>query len=307
MYRIVDVIIPAYNSAQFIKRAVKSALTQGEIVNSIVVVNDGSTDNTLKVLERISRNEDKVKIVEKVNGGLSAARNTGILNASSKYLAFLDADDRWLPGKLAKQLAILEKDANIGVVYSDYQLVDPIGNLIVDKHRLDPRIKGRIYPQILEGNKIMGSGSSVVVRSEVFAKIGKFDEILPTCEDWDMWIRIAKKYHYDYVNEKLVEIMNIPNSLSKNSDKMTLGMCMLYDKHKKMLSSRPAMKYLYSILIPTLITSNNKLLLYKRIGKKISPKTHRIIFSFNISLLTSLMSNILHLVVTRIKGVAYDN
>lgn len=223
----VDVIIPVYNGEAFIGEAIASVLRQSFLPQRIILVNDGSTDQTEKVVLGFRGRSVPIKYIGKENGGLSSSRNVGIHFSTAEFLAFLDADDVWEKNKLQKQLQIFaqSKLPNLGVVYSDYSNIDESGRTLpaFPSFRLDKKVKGDIFPLLLSGNKVAGSGSAVLVRRECFAKVGLFDKHLPTCEDWDMWLRVAKDYSFDYVEAKLVRLRRHAANLQKDKRAMFLG------------------------------------------------------------------------------------
>jgi glycosyltransferase involved in cell wall biosynthesis len=225
----IDVVIPAFNAEKYIKKTLDSVVLQGNLVHSIIVVNDGSNDQTEQVINSfIQEHSDlNVKVIFQKNAGLANARNSGIklslATSKASYIALLDADDVWLEEKLAKQLKVFETnhESNLGVVYCGYELINTNGALI-DNHKgiIAPSLRGHIYSSLLNGNFISGSGSSVLIKSGVFKEIGFFDEQLRASEDWDMWIRIAQKFHFDYVKDVLVQIRVHAENMQKDFSRM---------------------------------------------------------------------------------------
>lgn len=233
----VDVVIPSYNSQKYISDAINSVIEQEKYVNRILVIDDGSVDGTKEVVNRFKRNNQKIEYYYQANSGLSAARNTGIKLSTAKYLAFLDADDVWLPGKLKSQIKVFEttKYKNLGLVYGEYQDINERGNIIngFGGFRLHPEIKGDVAKQLLECNYATGSGSAVLVKRECFDKVGMFDENLKACEDWDMWMRIAQKYAFEYVDSPLVKLRRHSNSMQANRWHMITNQVKLISKMKE--------------------------------------------------------------------------
>jgi len=193
----VSVIIPAYNREKFIERSIESVLSQTYQDFEIIVVDDGSTDNTKKVLERY---DGKIKYFYQENGGSSAARNRGIQESTGEYIAFLDSDDIWMPDKLAIQVEILDKNTNIGIVHSKMMMFNEKGDEIGVKPE---KPTGRNFMELIE---IAGDlpTSSVITRRECFNKAGMFDTNLMTIQDFDMWLRISQHYGiYEYKEKSL--------------------------------------------------------------------------------------------------------
>lgn len=193
----VSVIIPTYNRANLVSRAIKSVLNQTYQDFEIIVVDDCSEDNTEEIVK--SFNDSRIRYIKhKKNKGGSAARNTGIKRARGKYIAFLDDDDEWLPSKLEKQIMLFEKlSKHYGVVYSGYYIAK--GDVI--KRKVLPKYRGDVYGYLLKRNFI--GSPTIVVRKECFKRAGLFDEDLPASQDWDMWLRIAKYYKFEYILEPL--------------------------------------------------------------------------------------------------------
>ena len=225
----IDVVIPAFNADKYIDQTLASVSLQGDIVRTVFVINDGSTDQTQAIVETFAKSHPKlaIEIIKQKNAGLANARNTGIKaslqESKAPYIALLDADDVWLTGKLDKQLSVFQasQDSKLGLVYSSYELINENGSAIAGENLIvKPSLRGEIYSALLTGNFISGSGSGVLVKSNVFEEIGLFDEALKASEDWDMWIRIARKFHFDYVNESLVQIRVHSSNMQKDFSRM---------------------------------------------------------------------------------------
>jgi len=197
----VSVIIPTYNRAHLIGRAVQSVLNQTHRDFEIIIIDDGSTDKTLETINRFD--DSRIKYIRHLNNkGAAAARNTGIRAAKGEYIAFLDSDDEWLPEKLEEQIKIIEgTPAEIGVIYAGCRRIMKGKEYYIPSSRIAEK-EGRIFNTILRFYIIYMS--SVIVKSDVFRKLGLFDESLPPLEDWDLWIRISKQYFFKYVDKPLV-------------------------------------------------------------------------------------------------------
>ncbi len=190
----ISVIVPAYNSEQTILATITSVQNQTFPDWEVIVINDGSTDGTLQVLEQIQ--DEKIKIYSYDNGGVSFARNKGINYATGEFITFLDADDLWSPDKLELQLKALQNNPEAGVVYSlvvsgleksedSFTFVE--GNKTV--------YQGNVYRQLLLENFI-SCGSNILVRREAIRSVGIFDSQVDSCEDWDYCLRLATKYSF---------------------------------------------------------------------------------------------------------------
>lgn len=242
----IDVIIPVYNGKKFIERAISSVLNQTYLPNRILIIDDGSTDGTADIIEKIKIDLDqkdgpKIKLLYGNHAGPSAARNIGIKEISADYVAFLDADDEWLPNKLEKQinLFINQKDNNLGMVYCKTIVCEyGLDGIIKSEQASDPKqmLRGNIFEILLKTNYEIRSPSLFLLPSFVIKNIGLFDETLKSAEDWDYAIRIAQKYSIDYVDEYLVKMWNEPNSNTKSNWRMLKGFIRLYKKWEQYYS-----------------------------------------------------------------------
>lgn len=164
----------------------------------VIVVDDGSTDDTPAVIQPLLT-DPRVRSLRTDGLGQSRAKNLGILHARGPLVAFLDGDDEWLPTKLARQLPLFD-DPAVGVVYSRRTLMDAAG-----RDRPTPPaapVRGHIYDTLLVQNPVCFS--SAVVRKSVFEAVGMFDPNLPLAIDYDLWLRVARHFAFDYVDEPLV-------------------------------------------------------------------------------------------------------
>jgi len=227
-----DLVIPVYNGAAYLERALRSVAAQDELPASIIVIDDGSTDASAEIVKNFA-SPVPLRYHYKENGGLSSARNAGIALCTSNFIAFLDADDEWLPHKLSRQMALFRSSEreNLGAVYCRYQLIDEQGKACDETPvEPDPANRGYIFERLLDANRITGSGSGIVVKRECFQRAGSFDERLRACEDWDMWLRIAELYEFDFVPEILVRIRRHGDNMQVQSDFMFANMLTFYDK-----------------------------------------------------------------------------
>ncbi|HEV8715044.1 MAG TPA: glycosyltransferase [Candidatus Binatia bacterium] len=179
----VSVIIPTYNRRDFVREAIASVLAQTYDDFELLVVDDGSNDNTAAVVQEF----DGVRYVFQPNRGVSAARNRGVALSNGEFLAFLDADDLWQPRKLAHQVAFFAARADARICQTEeIWLRDDVRVNPHNKHR---KVGGDIFARSLE--LCLVSPSAVMLRRELFERVGGFDESLPACEDYDLWLRIA--------------------------------------------------------------------------------------------------------------------
>ena len=215
----VTAVIPVYNYEQFIADAVDSALGQTYKDMEIIVVDDGSTDNTGEILKR--QYGSKIKYIYQENRGLSAARNLGIKLSSGQFIALLDADDIWLPEKIELQIQIMGNSDLIGIVSCGGYNINEKGKVINIHVTRNYQTKTDFMNDLLLRNVVSG-GSYALVRKECFEKAGMFDENLKSAEDWDMWLRISKRYDTEYVELPLakVRVTEISMSSPMNAHKM---------------------------------------------------------------------------------------
>ncbi len=200
----VSSVIPTYNRAELVQRAIDSVLAQTCPVDEIVVVDDGSTDGTREALQ--ARYGDRIVYHWQPNAGVSAARNAGLALARGRYIALLDSDDLWLPEKTARQAAYLDANPHIGMVVCDVAQADAGGRRIDLFRRRDviPR-DGWVLAEVLANPAL--APASAMFRREVYEDVGGFDPALRTAEDLDFHLRVARRWQIGVVEEALVEVM----------------------------------------------------------------------------------------------------
>ena len=182
-----SVIIPAYNRAAIVPRAIRSVLAQTLEDWELIVVDNGSDDGTDLAVKAFT--DPRIRLVRHTESrGPSAARNAGIRAAKGKYVAFLDSDDEWLPEKLAGDVRAFRAEPDAGMVYSGKRLVDEDGRVLLVRM---PTLRGRVYQELMRWDFI-GSCSRVTVRKDVLEAAGGFDERLRVRDDWDLWLRVAR-------------------------------------------------------------------------------------------------------------------
>ncbi len=210
----ISVVIPTYNRARIVGDAVASALAQTYPPSEVIVVDDGSKDDTAAALEVFG---GRVQYIRQQNGGPAAARNTGIRRSSGRFVAFLDSDDLWKPDKLRLQMGVFEGDASLGIVscLSDYVTFEgrPIFPPGPARATIRAGSRGGVRALLL-ANTVSG-GSSAVVRRECLDDVGLFDESLRGVEDWDFWLRAAKRHAIGFVNEPLTVMRSCGDNLSR--------------------------------------------------------------------------------------------
>jgi len=210
-----SVVIPSFNRADLLPSAVGSVLTQTMSDLELIVIDDGSTDETRTACVQLSASDSRIRYLYQDNQGLPAARNAGIRAAQGEYVAFLDADDCWMPTKLEKQLAMADKVPSAGLVYCDYACIDKTGRTWLPTYC--ENVGQTLYESLLYFNVIHGSASAVLIRKECFDQVGMFDETLRSLEDWDMWIRLAQSYECAKVPEVLVYLLQHEAQMQRKS------------------------------------------------------------------------------------------
>jgi glycosyltransferase involved in cell wall biosynthesis len=206
----VSVIIPTYNRATLVSQAINSALSQTRPPDEVLVVDDGSTDNTAEVVTRLA---GPIRYLRKTNGGVSSARNVAIAQATGDVLFFLDSDDYWESTWLSLALEIFASRPECGAVCSNIKFVDDHGVLLRTSEGERLLVDGHIpLPKLFR--KSLPMGSNLAVRSNVFEKIGGFDESLTTGEDVDIGIRIAAVTQLRVVEAAVAIVLRSAGSLS---------------------------------------------------------------------------------------------
>lgn len=213
---VVSTVITSYNKGPYLAEAIESALAQDYAPHEIIVVDDGSIDNTQQVVDSFG---DLVRYVHQENSGQSSAENHGIRTARGELIAFLDGDDRWRPSKLTKQVAVFRAHPETSVVYTRSWTFDHLtgrGVSVGSCRSVLPR--GYVLDHLLPGNFVPFSSS--MVRKECIERAGMFDESVHFGNDYDLWLRVA--FHggiFDYVDEELLEYrVGIDQFISRTSD-----------------------------------------------------------------------------------------
>lgn len=227
----VSVVIPTKNRANYLSSAIQSVLDQTFENSEILIIDAASTDNTGEVVSNFD--DERIRYIrERKDRGPSTSRNIGIENSTGKFVAFLDDDDLWMPSKLEKQLDLINQNSDVGVVSTGAWMFNENGKMEI----FFPSVRGNIYPKILEKNYI-GGCSTVLVRKECLKRVGMFDKNLPSGEDFDLWIRLAKHYEFDYVKEGLVLYRVHAKRISRDSCRILKAKKLLYKKYLQELKT----------------------------------------------------------------------
>jgi glycosyltransferase involved in cell wall biosynthesis len=212
---VISIIIPAYNAAGFILETLHSVFQQTFRDFEVIVVNDGSTDNTLEVLASVT--DPRMRVITKQNQGVCAARNTGIQAARGEYLAFLDNDDLWTPDKLEAQLNALKSNPKAGVAYSWTKPFYTNSDKVCEATPY--YFIGDVYNDLLQENFI-GHGSNILATRAAVESVGGYDEQLPYVADWDFCLRLAAKWEYALVPKPQIFYRLSTTSMSINISAM---------------------------------------------------------------------------------------
>jgi glycosyltransferase involved in cell wall biosynthesis len=212
-----SILVPCYNQAHYLEHLVSTVRSQSFTAWELLIINDGSTDETLSVSTSLSARDTRVRIYTKENGGLSAARNSGLKYATGTFVQFLDADDFLLPDTLQRVFDFVGSDNSIDIIQVGYHYVNENNSRVL--HTVLPPKRNSMLPYVLVNN--LGPCHSFFVRRELIDKIGSFDETLKSAEDWDFWMRAAKiGVRFAVLRECLVAYRYVPSSMSRDAFRM---------------------------------------------------------------------------------------
>jgi glycosyltransferase involved in cell wall biosynthesis len=222
---LVSIIIPNYNHGDFVAGAIQSVLVQDYQDIEIIVVDDGSTDNSHEIVAQFG---DKVRYIWQENQGLSAARNTGIHASIGTFISVLDADDLYEPGYLSSMISVLQSQPDADGIFCGYQFVD-------ENNQPLPQIEARsipetdLYEALLDGNFLVPE--SMLLRRYCYENVGDFDPNLTACEDWDMWLRVSRQYNIINTRQILTRHRVLEGSMSSDPLRMLRNRLAVLDKH----------------------------------------------------------------------------
>ena len=232
----VSVVIPSYNRAHLVKRAIDSVLNQTYREFEVIVVDDASTDGTAEIVKGLA--DQRVRYVKhQANRGVSESRNTGIKAAKGHLIGFLDSDDEWLPHKLRKQIdRFNELPSDTGVVYGACLMVDEETGKPI--RVVTPKNRGDVSRDMLLRDFVVSP--TPLVKKECFEKAGFFDGDFSTSEDWDMWLRIAQHYKFDFVRDVVARYYTSPDQVTKDVSKVVQGYLKFLTKHEALIAGNPS-------------------------------------------------------------------
>ena len=279
----VSIIIPTYNRARLLGRAIQSILNQTYSNFELIVVDDYSKDNTEHIVK--SFRDERIRYIRhEKNKGAVAARNTGIKAARGEYIAFQDSDDEWLPEKLGKQISAFNfGPPDLGVVYTSFWQIDRGRKTCIPSSNVK-QTEGNIHDALLEGNFV--NTPTAVVRKECFEKAGMFEN-LPRLQEWGLWLRISKHYCFKHINEPLVNAYRQPDSISRNMNAFIVARKYILDKYFDEISKKPKLLGKHYFEIGALLCLNGDIEAGRNYFYK-ATRTH----PFNAKLLLSTLASI---------------
>jgi len=281
----VSVVIPTYNREKLIISAINSLKNQTYKNIEIVVVDDCSTDNTHNVMKmQMEMDKRIIYVKQKENKGAPSARNKGIEVATGELIAFLDSDDEWLPLKLEKQIEKFNEDDSIGVVYTGVKNV--IGSNVRSEF-IPQEAKADMLTELLKGNCV-GTTSTVVVKKNLLLQVQGFDINLPSCQDWDLWVRLSMITNFGVIKEALVLFNEHEGErITTNVKSVVNGHQEFYNKYVHLIDKLSKSNYqlaylnLGKIMIRTGLVDQNKLIINKgrtflKLALNVRPSTFKV-------------------------------
>ena len=227
----ISVIIPTHNRADLLPRAIKSVQDQTRAVDEIIVVSDGSTDNTEETVKKIAEQDSRIQLIAYYPGhNGNYARNRGIEAATGEFIAFLDDDDEWLPRKTELQMQLFEKDPDVGLVYSSQNCIYSDTGIT---YQTQPMWRGDLSKRIFIRGE-MGTPSQVMVRKAVLDQTGLFDLNLEALQDYDLWIRCCMVTKVDFVPEPCINYYNSTSTdqVSSKTEKYIQSRLYIREKYR---------------------------------------------------------------------------
>jgi glycosyltransferase involved in cell wall biosynthesis len=275
----VSVIIPTHNRAELLRSAIASVLNQTFQDFEIVVVDDASKDHTQEVIAHF--NDARIKVIcNQVSRGDAGARNIGIINSSSEYIALLDDDDEWLPEKLKTQVYLLDYSSpEVGGVCTHSLTIEKVSGRVI--FTFNPEKDDLVKENFIRT-------SSILLRRACFKQCGLFDESMPTSSDYDLWIRMSEKFSFKIIKTCLVKYYIHERRLTSNYEKMINGMEMLFEKHNSFFNKNPkaySQRYLHLGVLYCYNGEGQKGRKAFRKAMRMNPFEMRSYFNFSLSLL----------------------
>ncbi|MBK6935111.1 MAG: glycosyltransferase family 2 protein [Bacteroidales bacterium] len=255
----VSIILPTYNRAYIIEKGINSLLNQTYQDFEIIIVDDGSTDNTEEIIKKLQEKDKRIKYIKlKTNKGAATARNIGIKAARGEYIAFQDSDDEWMHEKLEKQVKVLDTSSKEVVVYTGFWKLECNKKTYIPNKNISNK-EGNIHKELLKVNLI--GTPSILLYKQSLEKIGAFDENLPRLQDWDLSIRLSEFYEFILIDEPLFIAHILPDSISTNDEAHILAMNIILTKYHneiyKDLKIRKAWSIKFNSIAKCYLDKNN--------------------------------------------------
>lgn len=239
---LVSIITPVYNGQDFLDRSIKSVLAQTYENWELFLIDDGSSDNSVQIIENYLE-DNRIKLLRnESNSGIPTTRNKGIENSTGEFIALLDQDDEWLPHKLEKQVSrFLEIDDSFGLIYSNVEVRTDQGILSDQKKEIEPEASIQSNLELMLSRNLITSPTAMVKR-KALEEVGLFDESIRWGgDDYDLWIRIAHKYMFDYIDEVLCIRHEHQQNYSADKKRMMLKTIDLGEKYVKQFGLEPSL------------------------------------------------------------------
>ncbi|MBO6573237.1 MAG: glycosyltransferase [Balneola sp.] len=239
---LVSISTPVYNGQDFLDRSIKSVLAQTYENWELFLIDDGSSDNSVQIIENYLE-DNRIKLLRnESNSGIPTTRNKGIENSTGEFIALLDQDDEWLPHKLEKQVSrFLEIDDSFGLIYSNVEVRTDQGILSDQKKEIEPEASIQSNLELMLSRNLITSPTAMVKR-KALEEVGLFDESIRWGgDDYDLWIRIAHKYMFDYIDEVLCIRHEHQQNYSADKKRMMLKTIDLGEKYVKQFGLEPSL------------------------------------------------------------------
>ena len=239
---LVSIITPVYNGQDFLERSIKSVLAQTYENWELLLIDDGSSDNSVQIIENYLE-DNRIKLLRnESNSGIPTTRNKGIENSTGEFIALLDQDDEWLPHKLEKQVSrFLEIDDSFGLIYSNVEVRTDQGILSDQKKEIEPEVSIQSNLELMLSRNLITSPTAMVKR-KALEEVGLFDESIRWGgDDYDLWIRIAHKFKFDYIDEVLCIRHEHQQNYSADKKRMMLKTIDLGEKYVKQFGLEPSL------------------------------------------------------------------
>ncbi|MBD1809591.1 glycosyltransferase [Microcoleus sp. FACHB-SPT15] len=221
----VSIITPAYNAERTILETIESVQKQTYSDFELIIIDDGSKDRTVELVQSIK--DERLKVFSYENGGVCVARNRGLPHATGEFIAFIDADDLWTPDKLELQLAALREHPEAGVAYSwTYFMYEQEGSVVPGK---PVSFEGNVYPKLLVEN-FLAHGSNPLIRRKAIESVGEFDSTFPHCADWDFYRRLALCWPFVVVRKHQIYYRQSSSSMTSKVEGIERQMLAMFEK-----------------------------------------------------------------------------